>query len=146
MDPASDLERRYQSIFEHVPLGLWEEDYTAVFAMLDALKAQGVQDFDAYLAEHPEVVVELASRVEILEVNAASLEIFGARSKEELLGSLDRVLMEDSLQVFQEQLAAMARGVRHFSSETFARTLQGKRLWWRRSPRGRPPRCPGHAA
>ena len=125
---TNHMETRYRSIFERAPVSFWEEDFTDAVAVLDALKAAGVRDFRAHFAAHPELVTELASKIRILDVNEISAAMFGARSKEELLGALDKVFLPESYPVFIEQMIALARGERSFVAENTAGTLDGRRI------------------
>ena len=54
--------------------------------------------------------------------------MFGARTKDEMLTSLERVFVPETMDVFREELIAVAEGARHFEAETVVQTLQGKRL------------------
>lgn len=130
-EPAGsiDIEHRYRDIFEHTPLGLWEEDYTELFAALESMKAAGVDDFDAHFTAHPELLGELVGKVKVIDINHACLDIYGARSKGEILGGLDKIFCEESLPVFRAQLLVLARGGRSFSAESFVKTLDGKSFW-----------------
>ena len=56
-------EERYRELFEQSPVSLWEEDFSAVKAHIDGLRAVGVTDVSSYLAEHPEVVLRCAQLV-----------------------------------------------------------------------------------
>ena len=38
-------EQKYRNIFQTVGVSIWEEDFSAVKAAIDALRAQGVSDF-----------------------------------------------------------------------------------------------------
>ena len=121
-------EERYRNIFQTAAVSLWEEDFSAVKTALDDLQARGVEDIGSYLDEHPDFVRQTAGLVQILDVNAATLSLFGARDKEELLGSLDRVLAPEGQDVFREELIAIAAGQTHFEGETVNQTLQGAPL------------------
>ena len=64
----------------------------------------------------------------MLDVNNATLAFYGASSKEQLLGSLEPVLLPDTLPMVQELLLAIADGQPRFEYETVNRTLDGKVL------------------
>ncbi|GAB1544739.1 hypothetical protein NUACC21_74150 [Scytonema sp. NUACC21] len=51
-----------------------------------------------------------------------------ARDKNELLASLDQVFLPKTLEVFVEELVALANGETYFESETILKTLKGQRL------------------
>lgn len=121
-------ERRYRYIFQSTGVSIWEEDFSQVKTAIDDVKAGGVQDFRQYLAAHPEFVERAMSLVRILDVNDASVELFGARNKQELLVSLDKILTPETQDVFAAELIALAEGRTWFESQTPLQTLKGDRL------------------
>ncbi len=110
-------EARYRDLFENSPISLWEQDFSAVKQRLDALRAEGVMDFRAYLAARPELVGELVGLVKNVAFNQASLDLYGAGSAEELLGSLDRLVPPAAHRVFIDELVWIAEGRTSFSWE-----------------------------
>ena len=124
----NEREARYRNLFEDSPVSLWEEDFSAVKRRLDELKAEGVQDLRAYLASHPEVVAECISLVRVLDVNKATVELYGAASKEELLGDLEQVLVGETRQNFTEELLNMAAGMAEFAWTGINKTLNGRQI------------------
>lgn len=123
-----DSEARYHGLFEDSSVSLWEEDFSAVKQRLDALRQQGVADFRAYLLSHPEVVAECAALVRVTDVNQATLKLYRAGSKSELLQNLDRVFVDESYDAFQQELAAIAEGRIEFEWEGVNQTLAGERI------------------
>src|SRR5262249_44088317 len=123
-----ESERRYRHIFQGAGVSIWEEDFSQVKAAIDELKAQGVRDFRQYTAAHPAFVRQAIRMVKIVDVNDATVKLFGAQSKEELLVSLDKVCLPETEDVFAAELIAIAEGRTAFESETIVQTLQGDRL------------------
>jgi signal transduction histidine kinase len=113
-------EQRYQRIFEHAPVALWENDYTELVIYIAELKAQGVADFEVYLDEHPEVLLEMARRVETLDVNFNAVKLMNVPDRQALIGrTLEHVLHDaQAHRMFKEQMVGFAQGVYHFESET----------------------------
>ena len=122
-------ERRYRNIFEGAGVSIWEEDFSQVKAALDELKASGVRDFRQYMAAHPEFVRKAIPMVRVLEVNEATLKLLGAGTKDELLGSLEKIFLPETVEVFAGELLAIAEGRNSFEAETVLQTLQGEKLW-----------------
>ena len=121
-------EARYRRIFDTAAVCIWDEDFSQVVAVLDALRARGVRDFRRYFDEHPEFVAEAAGLVRVRDVNQATLALFEARDKAELLGSLERVFLPETLAVFRDELLALAEGAASFKATAPAQTLGGRRI------------------
>ncbi len=121
-------EERFKAIFDGSLVALWEEDYSNVWTLIDALKEQDMHDFSAYLENHAEFVFEAARAVKILSVNEAALAMFAAESKELLVESLEQVFTNQSYEIFRKTLVAMVEGTSVFRAETNYRTLQGEPL------------------
>jgi PAS domain S-box-containing protein len=121
-------ENRYRSLFHDSPISLWEEDFSAVKKRLDALRKKGVRNFAAYLKSHPDVVEECAALVRVLDVNQATLDLYRAKDKDELLGALTVVFSKESFESFRDELTAIAEGKPRFHWEGVNQTLDGKRL------------------
>jgi PAS domain S-box-containing protein len=119
-------EQRYRELFENSPIALSEEDASEVKRYVDDLRASGVSDFREYFEEHPEAVHECVDLVRILDVNQATLDLYGAESKEELLKGLDQVLAEGSYDIFKEEVLTIAEGRTQFEAQTTAQTLDGE--------------------
>ncbi|MDY7094603.1 MAG: ATP-binding protein [Acidobacteriota bacterium] len=120
--------RRYQGLFEDSPISLWEEDFSAVKEYLESLQEQGVEDLPAYLEEHPEEVVRCTSLVRVMDVNRATVELYGGLRKEQFLAGLGKIVTEESLAAMRKILVALLRGERSFETETVNSTLDGRRL------------------
>jgi PAS domain S-box-containing protein len=123
-----ESETRYRNIFETAGVSIWEEDFSQVKAIIDELKAQGVRDFRAHFAAHTEFVQYAVSMVKIVDVNDATVKLFGAQSKGELLGSLRAIFTPETLDVFAGELLAVAEERASFAAETTVQTLKGDTL------------------
>jgi PAS domain S-box-containing protein len=121
-------EQRYRYIFQSSGVSIWEEDLSQIRDAIEDLKARGVRDFREYCADHPEFVEQAISMVKVVDVNDATLELFMAESKEELLASLRDVFLPETLPVFVGELIAIAEGRTSFETETVLQTLRGERL------------------
>lgn len=118
-------EHRYRAIFDHAGVSLWVEDLTDLVEALDALRARGIADVTAWLTAHPDELALLRGHVRMLDVNAATLALFGARDKAQLLDGADRIFGPLWAPVFRDKVAALAQGRGHFEGEAVVGTLAG---------------------
>ncbi len=123
-----DSEGRYRNLFEDSPIALWDEDFSAVKPRLDALRQGGTTNFGQYFAAHPEVVAEYAALVRVRDVNKEAMRLFRANRKEDLMGSLARLLEGEAIQGFRDELVRIAEGTTSYSWEGLNKTLDGKRI------------------
>jgi diguanylate cyclase (GGDEF)-like protein len=121
-------ERRLQSLFEASPVSLWEEDYRAVREYFDALRGNGVRDLEAYLHENPQAVTECMSLIKVLDVNQKTLDLFGAKSKEELLSNLERVFRGEMTAHFARELVDLWNGKTAYERDGINYSLDGEPL------------------
>jgi PAS domain S-box-containing protein len=119
---------RYYNIFNTAAVSLWEEDISELRAALDKLKARGVADLRSYLDEHPEFLKKAARMIKILDVNDVTLKLYRAKSKEDMLNSLDKIVTPESYDVFKDELVAIAEGKMYFEAETVNKTLLGENI------------------
>jgi PAS domain S-box-containing protein len=123
-----DSEARYRYIFQSTGVSIWEEDFSRVKDAIDELKAEGVRDFRGYCAAHPEFVERSIAMVKIADVNDATVDLFAADGKDDLLVSLNEVFLPETLKVFVEVVVAIAEGRTSCEAETVLQTLKGERL------------------
>ncbi|BCS96279.1 hypothetical protein DSLASN_19110 [Desulfoluna limicola] len=120
------INRRYHALFQDSPVPLWEEDFSELYARLECLKEKGVSDFRAYFSDNPSELQACVQKVGILDVNQATLNLHQATAKEELLGNLGKLFTESSLEVFVEEVVALAAGKAEYESEAEVKTLSGE--------------------
>ncbi len=124
----AEREQRYRYIFESVGVSVWEEDFSQIKVAIKRLKAEGITDFRAYFAKHPEFVQEAIAMVRILDVNQITLQMFEVEEKQQLLNSLAQIFLPETTEAFIEEILAIANEESFYSGETVLQTLKGKRL------------------
>ena len=110
---ALQLQRSEQyarDLFEHSPVSLWVEDFSAVKNLLDGVRAQGIVDFKTFLAVHPEFVSRCMQEIRVIDVNQQTLRMLGASSKEMLLNNIGRVFRGEMHESFADQLVDLWEG------------------------------------
>ena len=125
-DAVRASEARYRGLFEDSPISLWEEDFSAVKQRLEALRKDGITDFQEYFTLHPEKVAELTGLIKVLDVNKATMIMFGAAQKDDLIKNPAVLFNVEQNQEFQNELINIAEGKTGFRWEGSNRTLDGR--------------------
>ena len=118
-------ELRYRALFEDSPTSLWEEDFSRLKRHFDRLKRQGIQDFNAYFREQPEEIIRCIRMIRIRDVNKATLALYEADSKKDLMANIRKVMPVTDLGILQKELVDMATHA-HFEIECVNHTLTGQ--------------------
>ena len=118
-------ERYARDLFEHSPVSLWVEDFSAVKALLDGVRARGIDDFKTFIKVHPEFVTRCMQEIRVIDVNQQTLRMFGASSKEMLLNNIGRVFRGEMHESFAEQLLDLWEGKTFQQREVVNYALSG---------------------
>lgn len=128
LDALEEKEKRYRTLFEQSPISIWEQDLSIIKSHIDLLKRTGITDFNKYLEEYPEEIVNSISKVKILDINTATLDLFEAESKEKLIKFLlDK--SNRSVIAQKETIVAISEGKKHFGFEKEIYTFTGKQKY-----------------
>ena len=103
-------ERYAHDLFEHSPVSLWVEDFSAVKRLLDGVRVQGIRDFKTFLKVHPDFVSRCMQEIRVIDVNQQTLQMFGAASKDVLLNNTARIFRGEMQESFAEQLQDLWEG------------------------------------
>ncbi|MBN2073197.1 MAG: PAS domain S-box protein, partial [Actinobacteria bacterium] len=120
--------KKYKTFFENSPVSMWEEDFSGAVKYIMGIRNTGVSDIRKYLKEHPEKLKECIKQIGIKNVNKASLKLYEARTKSDLLEGLGICLVEDATDFFIDEILAVADGKTLFEGETVNRTVTGKTI------------------
>jgi diguanylate cyclase (GGDEF)-like protein len=118
----------FELMFESAPISLWLEDYSAVKSLFDTWRAQGVTDFRAYVRQHPQLLGECSRQFKIIRVNRKTLEVFGAKSQEELVSRLGEIFRDDMFGTLEIELESLWAGNLKFSNQSVNYALDGRRM------------------
>ncbi len=102
--------------FENSDKSVWDEDLTLVYKTLEHLKKDGVTNLRKYLLQNPKVVEVMAASVKVVDVNNATLKLFGATTKKSFFTRIDRYFTSGATEVFIEELCAIWEKKSSFSS------------------------------
>jgi PAS domain-containing protein len=115
-------------LFAHSPVSLWVEDFSGVKRLIDEVRAQGVEDFRVFTDVHVEFVERCMSEIRVLDVNARTLDLFGAPDKQTLLLSLSDIFRDEMGPHFREQLIDLWEGRLFQQREVVNYALDGTKL------------------
>ena len=128
LESLKESESRYRSIFELSAVSLWEEDITELRTMLGGLRSQGIVDLGSYLDDNPSFIVSAVESMRVVDVNEATLKLYGASSKAELGRSLWYPLEKVIIEGFRETLIAIFEGRHYLSFPSTTSAIDGRRL------------------
>jgi diguanylate cyclase (GGDEF)-like protein/PAS domain S-box-containing protein len=128
-----ESESRFRSLFQDSPISLWEEDFSGVKSYLEGFGGQ--EEIIYQLENNDEVLLKCIEAVKILNVNQATLDLFNANSKTELLAGLSEILVDKSLSAFRKEIISMAKGELSYDCEIIQRKITGELIngWLRLS-------------
>ena len=127
-DALRASESRFRNIFETSEVSIWNEDLSDVYLHLETLRANGVDDLDYYLEKNPDEVAEIASKVKVLEVNEATVRLFGADDEKDHLNRIEHTFGPRAMEIFRNELGAIWERKKVFRSEAGFLSLDGKEI------------------
>ena len=117
-----------KGLFEHSPVSLWVEDFSAIKSLLDEMRDRGISDFRVFTDVHPEFVERCMNEIRVIDVNQHTLDLFGAPDKATLLARIGEVFRDDMRTHFREQLIDLWDGKLFQQREVMNYTLDGSQL------------------
>ena len=121
-------ERYAQGLFEHSPVSLWVEDFSAVKHLINEVRQQGIVDFRVFTQVHPEFVERCMAEIRVIAVNRQTLTMFRAPDQATLLRQLPEVFRDEMRRPFTEQLIDLWDGKLYQQRETVNYALDGEML------------------
>ena len=121
-------EQYARGLFDYSPVSLWAEDFSGVKELMDEVRANGIQDFRVFLSVHPEFVTRCLEKIRVIDVNRKTLDMFGARTRAELLEKMELVFRDEMQASFAEQLIDLWNGNLVQTREVINYSLAGERI------------------
>ena len=115
-------------LFEDAEVALLNEDLSEIRKALNRLRLDGVVDLRRYLIENEQFARDLAAKVKVLQVNKATLKLFGAKSEEEFICQRGKIFGVSAIEAFMDELCAIWNKQKYFRSEVDLRSLDGRDL------------------
>ena len=106
----TDLDTIIEGLFRESPISIWKEDLSGLKKYLDSLKKKNI-NIRKYFDENPSEVMKCAQLVNVLDTNRSMMELIEEESRNELLGSFLKHLVDPStIPPFKEALNDLSEG------------------------------------
>lgn len=122
-----ESEARFRSLFDESPISLWEEDFSKVKLILERIGT--TEEVINRLDTDYELVNECIQAVKILDINQATVNLYQAKSKSELIDNLGQVLVIESQEEFRKELIALISGKTSYECEIYQKKLTGELIY-----------------
>lgn len=117
---------RFENLFQALAVSFFETDFRMVGAELKRMRDSGVTDLKTHLLANPSRVRALMDLEEVVDINAASVRLFGATEGAELCGRRSsRLWPDESIPDYVGALVAVMDKQPDFVCETRLRALDG---------------------
>jgi len=124
-----ESEMRYRSLFEDSPISLWEEDFSVIKFEIDRFKSMGVKNFHEFFSSNPDIVLRLMEKIKVINVNQATIRLFKASSKEDLINNVHNIILPESVPINGEIYASLAEGENQCIGEIHHKDFAGNHIY-----------------
>jgi PAS domain S-box-containing protein len=120
---------QYQLLFQNLPLGAQEENYSSAKVQIDHLIRNGVEDLEAYFLENEDELISIVDDLEMISVNQALIDIHRAPSIKDFFEEEEKIekwWSRQWLEYYAAEICHLADGVPYFGTERNDTTFDGK--------------------
>lgn len=117
--------KRHRMFYEIPSIAISEMDSSRLIQHFEALRREGVQDIEKYIGDNPEFMDFALDALRFVDVNEAAVRIFGAQSREDLIGRSLKGIFEPGRDAFRHSVQANFRGEPVFQTELRMKRLDG---------------------
>ena len=128
MQPYVSSGADFEHMFNLAPLSLWLEDYSALKALFQRWREEGVDDLEAYLRADPSLLAQSSAALRVLQVNQRTLDLFAAPDQVTLVAQLGQIFRDDMHHSLVRELVELWEGRLEYSNESVNYALDGRRL------------------
>lgn len=121
-------EERYERLFNDTPVSVWVLDCSAIRQRLDELIQEGHADLHDWLGRSPAELANIANKIQVVNVNRATLELFGRKSAADFCSRIFELFREDSLPAFVAWVLSLVDGKLNYEFENILYSANGDRL------------------
>lgn len=115
-------------LFNLAPIAMWIEDFSEVKAQFAIWRTEGVTNVREFLRRNPDQIAQCAARIKVIDVNRKTLDLFAAKSREELVANMASIFRDEMLESHINELCELYEGRTEFSGSSVNYSLDGARL------------------
>ncbi len=119
-----ESEAKFRSLFDESPISLWEEDFSEAKKILE--RHGDREQILEKLYENYDLVRQCINAIKIININQATLDLYNASSKEELVESMANIVVVESFDEFRNELSALINGETSYECEIYNKKLTGE--------------------
>lgn len=123
-----ESEERFRTLFESSEVSIWREDFSEIYQKLRRLRETGVENLKEYIKKNPTTPLDLVRQIKVLQINAAGIKLFKANSKQEMIEHIEKIFVDNTIEVFVEELCAIWNEKDFFRSEVELKRLDGETI------------------
>lgn len=124
----------YSTLFEQIPVPIWEEDFSLIKNYIDELKESGIKDIEHYFRNNPDKLNDCVGLLIVNNINQAVVDLNEAESKEDVLNGFRKLINEKSFEYALKQVIAISNNesVCEFDAElrTFKNNVRYVHFKW----------------
>ncbi len=132
LDP--DAAAIYKNLFEQVPVGILEEDYSYLKRLVDAHRFSNSMELRDYFSRNPESLLDAILNCTVLNINPAGLRAYGAATIEEFMidhKDYDSWMSFDWVDFYLDEVEALFNNDLPFQREFADTSVSGKPIFIR---------------
>ncbi len=89
----------------------------------------GVKNFHEFFSSNPDIVLRLMEKIKVINVNQATIRLFKASSKEDLINNVHNIILPESVPINGEIYASLAEGENQCIGEIHHKDFAGNHIY-----------------
>ena len=122
-------EQRLLSLFESVPVILFEEDHSELKNYINSLKKEHGDNAINFIQARPETLPEIGQLIKITDCNQMALDFYGFSTKEELIKGYTKLISKTAAGTFKLEVENFLLGKTEFETETIHLRTSGEKAY-----------------
>lgn len=123
-----ESEARYRSLFQHSPISLWEANFAHLRNYLKDTLNKDSGELNHYFDQNPKALSHCAKKIQIIDINQATRDLFEISSVEEINNKIDVILGSYSDAICKQGIIALMGGQTIFEGVGIHASVSGKKL------------------